>query len=71
MATARILVVDDEPGVLNFVSKALLLRGHEVQVASSPVEALELAKAAEPCFDLLVSDVIMPEILRCGTEPWA
>src|SRR5665647_46953 len=31
------------------------------------VQALELVKAANPCFDVVVSDVIMPEM--CGPEP--
>jgi two-component system cell cycle sensor histidine kinase/response regulator CckA len=65
MATARILVVDDEPGILGLVSKGLSRRGYEVHVASSPTKALELAKAV-PCFDLVLSDVIMPEM--CGPE---
>jgi two-component system, cell cycle sensor histidine kinase and response regulator CckA len=65
MATARILVVDDEPGILGLVSIGLSRRGYEVHVASSPTKALELAKAM-PCFDLVVSDVIMPEM--CGPE---
>lgn len=59
MATPRVLVVDDEPAVLALVSKALSVRGYEVHAAASPVEALELVKAG-PCFDLVVSDVIMP-----------
>lgn len=62
---ARILVVDDEPGVLGFVVNALSLRGHDVHAASSSLQALQLAHR-EPCFDLVVSDVIMPDM--CGPE---
>lgn len=62
---ARVLVVDDEPGVLRLVSKALSSRGLEVQAAGHPLQALELVQNT-PCFDLVVSDVIMPEI--CGPE---
>ncbi|MGB9455579.1 MAG: response regulator [Bryobacteraceae bacterium] len=65
MATARVLVVDDEPAVLGLVSKALSDRGYEVHAVSSPLQALQVAHD-EPCFDLLVSDVIMPEM--CGPE---
>jgi CheY-like chemotaxis protein len=61
MATGRVLVVDDEPAILGLVGKALSSRGYEVHAASDPVKALELAKA-HPCFDLVVSDVIMPEM---------
>ena len=65
MSTRKILVVDDEPAVLGLVSQALLAQGYEVHAASHPRRALELAQAM-PCFDLVVSDVIMPEM--CGPE---
>jgi len=65
MATARVLVVDDEPLVLSVVSKALATRGYEIHAASSPGKALEAVERT-PCFDLVVSDVIMPEM--CGPE---
>lgn len=65
MTATRVLVVDDEPSVLNLVSTVLSSRGYEVKAVSSPLQALELARAT-PCFDLLVSDVIMPEM--CGPE---
>ena len=65
MAAARVLVVDDEPAVLDLMFKALSLQGYEVQVAPSPLQALRLVHDT-PCFDLVVSDVIMPEM--CGPE---
>jgi DNA-binding NtrC family response regulator len=65
MAAARVLVVDDEPAVLGLVSKALSLQGYEVHAVPSPLEALKLMHDT-PCFDLVVSDVIMPEM--CGPE---
>lgn len=65
MSKLKVLVVDDDCGVLRFVADALSIQGFEVHAAYSPGQALELAKAI-PCFDLLVSDVIMPEM--CGPE---
>ncbi len=65
MATPKVLVVDDEPSVLNLVSAALSRRGYEVHAAPGPRQALELVKAAR-CFDVVVSDVIMPDM--CGPE---
>ena len=65
MATKRVLVVDDEPAVLRLVSKALSIRGYEVCAAPSPGQALHCVRS-EPCFDLVLSDVIMPEM--CGPE---
>lgn len=65
MSKPRVLVVDDEPAVLGLVSRALSLRGYEVQAVPNPLHALQLVHDT-PCFDLMVSDVIMPEM--CGPE---
>ncbi len=55
---ARILVVDDEPSITEFVSYNLKKEGYEVTVAENGDEALELA-ALHP-FDLVVLDVMLP-----------
>ena len=47
------------------MSKALSFQGYEVHAVTSPLQALKLVHET-PCFDLLVSDVIMPEM--CGPE---
>jgi two-component system cell cycle sensor histidine kinase/response regulator CckA len=65
MSKPKVLVVDDDPGVLHFVADALSIQGYEVHVAYSSGQALELVRAI-PCFDLLVFGVIMPEM--CGPE---
>jgi two-component system response regulator RegX3 len=57
---ARILVVDDEPSITEFVSYNLKKEGWEVQVAENGDEALELAAATT--FDLVVLDVMLPGI---------
>ncbi len=54
----RILVVDDEPTVLMFCTRALSRMGYEAQGASSGEEALALLRAG--AFDVLVTDVAMP-----------
>jgi CheY-like chemotaxis protein len=56
----RVLVVDDEPVVLNLVRDMLARLGCEVVMAESPFEAIELGAASE--FDLLVTDLVMPEV---------
>ncbi len=61
MAAARILVVDDEPAVVEFVQRALHKPGFEIVSATSPHRALEIVKDGPPV-DLLVSDVVMPEM---------
>lgn len=58
--TERILVVDDDPDILQFVRLNLELDGFEVEVAGGGREALEKAAADPP--DLMLLDVMMPEI---------
>jgi two-component system KDP operon response regulator KdpE len=55
----RVLVVDDEARILNFLSSKLKASGYEVLTASNGVEALEQVQAEEP--DLVVLDVLMPK----------
>jgi two-component system response regulator RegX3 len=57
-ARARILVVDDEPSITEFVSYNLRKEGWDVDVAASGDEALELARDKD--FDLVVLDVMLP-----------
>ena len=54
----RILVVDDEPHILDVVRAYLVREGHEVSTASDGEAALERARADEP--DLIILDVMLP-----------
>ncbi|PKP22853.1 MAG: DNA-binding response regulator [Bacteroidetes bacterium HGW-Bacteroidetes-21] len=54
----RILIVDDEPDILEFLSYNLKKEGYVVSVASNGLEALESAQAEKPHLALL--DVMMP-----------
>ena len=57
---ARILVVDDEEGLREFMAEALMRAGHTVHVAADGQEALE--KLRSQAFDLLLTDLKMPRI---------
>lgn len=56
----RILVVDDEPRIRDFISRALVTAGFEVDHASTGAEALELAASGD--YDLIILDLIMPDL---------
>jgi DNA-binding response OmpR family regulator len=60
MKRFRILIVDDEQRIINFLSSKLRASGYEVLTASNGVEALEQVQAQEP--DLVVLDVLMPKM---------
>jgi len=57
-----ILVVDDELPVLNYTTRALKQIGYKVISADHPFKALALCDQYEGDIDLLVSDVVMPEM---------
>ena len=57
-----ILVVDDEPFVLNIVCCVLRNAGFEVLGAASPQQALAIGRAHDGPIRLLLSDVILPEM---------
>lgn len=60
--TATILFVEDEDAVRAVGSRTLQARGYEVHEAENGVEALELLEDLADAVDLVVSDVVMPEM---------
>lgn len=56
----KILLVDDEPDILEFVSYNLKKEGYEVYTADNGREAIERALDIKP--HLIILDVMMPEI---------
>lgn len=57
MTGARILVVDDDPGVCEFLQDALRKKGFDVVWRTSGPEALELVRTEH--LDAVVTDLIM------------
>jgi two-component system cell cycle sensor histidine kinase/response regulator CckA len=60
--SGRVLLVEDEDVVRSFAVRALKRQGYEVLEASTGVEALEVMAANEDRVDIVVSDVVMPEM---------
>jgi two-component system cell cycle sensor histidine kinase/response regulator CckA len=57
-----ILVVDDEPMALKLVQTILEKRGYEVLISTSPTEAVKLFTAKRERIELLITDIVMPEM---------
>ena len=60
MIRNKILIVDDEPNVCNFLSEFLDYKGFESTITLSGKEALKQLKSED--FDLVLLDIIMPEM---------
>lgn len=57
-----VLVVDDEAGIRSLLRKVLLREGYNVLEATQGREGLETAKSFKGKIDLLLTDVVMPEM---------
>jgi CheY-like chemotaxis protein len=56
----RILIVEDEPSLLESIVDLLKFRGHTVRGARNGIHALQCVQERLP--DLVISDVMMPEM---------
>jgi CheY-like chemotaxis protein len=59
LVEARVLLVEDEPQVLQFVTAQLINLGCEVTAVSNGRDALDLLEQEQP-FDVLFTDVVLP-----------
>jgi two-component system cell cycle sensor histidine kinase/response regulator CckA len=57
-----ILLVEDEEGLRSLNARGLRSRGYSVVEASNGIEALEVLEERNGAVDLVVSDVVMPEM---------
>ncbi len=69
----RILIVDDEPTILNLLNKILIGQGYDATPASNGEKALQLLQTEK--FDLMISDINMTpingmELLRKAAQSW-
>lgn len=69
----RILIVDDEPAILNLLNKILIGQGYGAAIASNGENALQILQTEK--FDLMLSDINMTpingiELLRKAAATW-
>jgi two-component system cell cycle sensor histidine kinase/response regulator CckA len=57
-----ILLVEDEDGLRSLNARGLISRGYTVLEAANGVEAMEVLEKNDGAVDLVVSDVVMPEM---------
>ena len=66
LAGKRVLVADDHPKIRKVIGELLVHRGADVTVCQNGGEAIEVLKSNPDAFDLIVSDIQMPD--RNGYE---
>jgi len=59
-AAGRVLVVDDEPSIVEVISMALRFQGFDVETAATGREAIAAVSRFNP--DLMILDVMLPDI---------
>ena len=62
MGYERILMVDDEQPLVEIGKQMLERLGYNVATRTSSIEALELFKANPHRFDLVITDIVMPNM---------
>lgn len=58
----KIIVVDDEEGILKAIKRILRKLPCEITTTTSPEKGLEILKKEKPAFSLIISDQRMPEM---------
>ena len=61
-STETVLLVEDEESILKLARRVLTRQGYQVLAASTPRQALDLVREHPGPIDLLITDVVMPEM---------
>jgi CheY-like chemotaxis protein len=59
---AKLLIVEDDESVRTLAARALERDGHNVTIATDGAQGLEMIRLAAGGYDLVVSDIRMPEM---------
>jgi len=69
-ASGTVLVVEDEPSVRDMTTRQLERAGYRVIAVDDGVAAMAVFEAGQPPIDVLVSDVIMPNMSGIELAEW-
>ena len=60
--TGKVLVIDDDPVLVQLITEMLDIMGYDSVSSISSKEGLEIFKSSPKDFDLVITDMTMPEI---------
>ena len=58
----KILIVDDDKEILTALSEYFCCKNHSVTTASNGLNGLKLLEAEKNGFDIMITDIVMPDI---------
>ena len=64
-SSCRLLIIDDDQSVLNLL-ESYLNKNYDVVCMSNSLDGLKRIESAENGFDLIITDLVMPEISGIG-----
>ena len=62
----RLLIIDDDQSVLNLLENYLTNNNYDVVCVSNGLDGLKRIESGENGFDLIITDLVMPEISGIG-----
>lgn len=62
MGKYKLMIVDDEKDIVDMLGLILKKSGYDPQLFTSPVSAMEEFKRSPESYDLVISDLTMPEM---------
>lgn len=60
MGIAKVLIIEDDVNIADFVKRGLSQKGFEVKVSFTGLQGLEVAKSSKP--DIVILDLILPDV---------
>jgi PleD family two-component response regulator len=64
----RVLIVEDEQDVADLIRYNLAKEGYEVLLVGNGADALKLARESRP--DVILLDIMVPQLNGCGKPRW-
>jgi len=58
--SSRILVIDDNAGIVEIIRRSLEMAGHQVKTSADGRDTLELFDSFDP--ELIITDIILPDV---------